>query len=103
MPSDSMSSAAARDLELEYALAPKDPSQEPPIAAETLGGSDVAISSPPARRRSASSDSTEESLVQRVAFLLIALALLAGFWTLARQFRVAAHGGGDQNAYLVGG
>ena len=98
-----MSSAAARDLELEYALAPKDPSQEPPPAAETLSGTEIATPPLKSRRQSASSDSTEEGLVQRIAFLLIALTLLAGFWALARQFRVAAHGGGDQNAYLVGG
>jgi 4-amino-4-deoxy-L-arabinose transferase-like glycosyltransferase len=29
--------------------------------------------------------------------------LLAGFWTVTRHFRIPAHGGGDQNAYLVAG
>ena len=44
-----------------------------------------------------------ESWTQRLLMVLLALALLAGFWTLTRQFWVPAHGGGDQNGYLVGG
>jgi hypothetical protein len=39
----------------------------------------------------------------RVAFGIVLAALLVGFWTFAQQFRAAAHGGADQNGYLVGG
>jgi hypothetical protein len=39
----------------------------------------------------------------RLAFAALLLALLVAFWIFTRQFRTPAHGGADQNAYLVAG
>jgi hypothetical protein len=39
----------------------------------------------------------------RLAFAALLLAMLVGFWAFTRQFWVPAHGGADQNGYLVGG
>lgn len=44
-----------------------------------------------------------EHWAARVAFGIVLAAILVGFWTFARQFHAAAHGGADQNGYLVGG
>jgi hypothetical protein len=39
----------------------------------------------------------------RLAFVAVLLALLVGFWTITQEFWIPAHGGADQNGYLVGG
>jgi hypothetical protein len=39
----------------------------------------------------------------RLAFAIVLLAILVGFWIVTRQFWIPAHGGADQNGYLVGG
>ena len=78
-------------------LPPGPGAQEPPSAAASLRKVD-------AESRGQLPPLTEpEHWSARLAFAIVLLALLVGFWTFARQFRAAANGGGDQNGYLVGG
>jgi len=86
-----------------------DQSQTATGSASSGSAHDVARAATSLRRVTGSGDGdgarfTEpEHWALRLAFAAVLLAILVGFWTITQQFRTPAHGGADQNGYLVGG